>query len=276
MQLAQQIEAGMFEQWPRSQAPNGLAWIEAGRGVPLLLIHGVGLRAEAWSAQIHALATRYAVRAIDLPGHGESIALDRPDNLAAYSDRIAEALASMGAAALIAGHSLGALVALDLAIRYPQLCRGVAALNAIYRRSPVAAAAVLQRAKILSANAASDPSATLARWFGDDRAGEAARACRDWLLTVEPAAYKAAYRVFAQEDGPSDPGLEGLACPALFITGRAEPNSTPAMSRAMAARVPNGQAVIVEDAAHMMPMTHPDAVNRELLTFFQSCEGETL
>ncbi len=275
MTLALQPKSRTAMTWPRTVATGGLAWIEAGQGDPLLLIHGVGLRAEAWSAQISALATRYAVRAVDLPGHGESAALESPESLADYSDRIAEALKRLATPALIAGHSMGALIALDIAIRYPELCRGVAALNAIYRRSPAAAGAVKARAEDLSRDEVSDPSATLARWFGDDLASDAAQACRAWLLTVAPAAYKAAYRVFAQEDGPSDRGLEGLACPALFITGSVEPNSTPAMSRAMAARAPNGEAVIVDGAAHMMPMTHREIVNRTLLTFFQSCEGET-
>ena len=56
---------------PRSDLA-GLACIRAGDGPPVLLIHGVGLRAEAWGAVIDRLAERFAVHAIDLPGHGES------------------------------------------------------------------------------------------------------------------------------------------------------------------------------------------------------------
>ena len=53
----------------------------------------------------------------------------------------------------------------------------------------------------------------------------------------------------------------------LFMTGGHEPNSTPAMSRRMASLVSDGMALIVEDAAHMMPMTHPSEVNQALRQF---------
>jgi pimeloyl-ACP methyl ester carboxylesterase len=78
--------------------------------------------------------------------------------------------------------------------------------------------------------------------------------------------------VFANEDGPADTGLATLQCPALFITGADEPNSTPAMSAAMAKLTPNGRAVIVAGAAHMLPMTHAAEVNTALIDFFTECD----
>ncbi|MFD1807175.1 alpha/beta fold hydrolase [Gemmobacter lanyuensis] len=46
--------------------------IEAGTGAPVLLIHGVGMRAEAWGPQIATLSATHRVLAVDMPGHGES------------------------------------------------------------------------------------------------------------------------------------------------------------------------------------------------------------
>ncbi|MDN3722137.1 hypothetical protein QW131_30475 [Roseibium salinum] len=96
-------------------------------------------------------------------------------------------------------------------------------------------------------------------------------ACRRWLTGVDPAGYRAAYRVFAQEDGPSDTDLGRLASPALFMTGSREPNSTPKMSEQMAALAPKGAAQIVEGAAHMMPMTHAQEVNAVIAAFAARC-----
>jgi pimeloyl-ACP methyl ester carboxylesterase len=140
-------------------------------------------------------------------------------------------------------------------------------LNAIYRRTAKAASAVQRRAAGLDGVNAVDPSDTLERWFGDGTSPEAA-ACKAWLTDVSPAGYKAAYTVFALEDGPAEAGLSSLRTPALFATGAAEPNSTPAMSHAMAALAPEGRAIVLEGAAHMMPMTHPEAVNSMLSVFF--------
>lgn len=246
---------------------GALRAIRRGAGPQALLLHGVGLRAEAWNAQIDALARHFAVIAPDMPGHGESPHLTGPPTLAAYTDRLAEALASP---ALIAGHSMGAMIALDLAIRYPSIAHGVAALNAIYRRSPAAATAVRARAAALDGRADVDPSGPLARWFGG-QASDEADACRHWLTATDPAGYRDAYRVFAQEDGPRAADLGNLTCPALFVTGAKEPNATPAMSETMAALAPMGRSRVLADAAHMMPMTHAADVSTALGDFFRRC-----
>lgn len=256
---------------PRSEATAGLAWLRAGSGEPMVLLHGVGLRAETWGAQLDALNGRFSLYALDMPGHGESAPFEAEPCLADYSDRIAHAIESIGVPVLLTGHSMGAMIALDIAIRHPRLCRGVAVLNAIYRRSPAAVAAVRERDAALPGVYATDPSLTLARWFGESLDRAEAKACRRWLEAVDPIGYKQAYSVFAANDGPDSQTLAGLACPALFITGSAEPNSTPQMSHAMAEIAPRGQALVVDGAAHMMPMSHATWVNTALLELGDRC-----
>ncbi|MEF9604139.1 alpha/beta fold hydrolase, partial [Paracoccus sp. PXZ] len=121
--------------------------VEAGRGEPLLLIHGVGMRAEAWEPQIDALSAHHHVIAVDMPGHGASSPLPADAHLpdfVAWAARLVEAL-GLGPVNL-AGHSMGALVAAGLAVERPDLVRRLALLNAVHRRSPEARAAVLARA----------------------------------------------------------------------------------------------------------------------------------
>jgi len=263
----------MWTTRPRSDLPGGISAVRKGRGDPVILIHGVGLTADSWGGQIDALAERFAVTAVDLPGHGASARLDPAAGIRDWVDAIASAVADIAPPYRIAGHSLGALLALHFAVRYPERCGRVAALNAIYRRAPEAARSVQARAASLSGTGRPDPTPTLERWFGSDLGGAPAQACRTWLETVDPAAYADAYRLFAHADSPEDAALSGLPCPALFLTGGAEPNSTPDMSRMLADRVPRGRSVIVPDAAHMAMMTHPAAVNAALLEFFT---GETM
>lgn len=252
---------------PRSNA-GPLAAITAGEGPLVLLIHGVGLRAEAWAAQIADLAQDCRVVAVDMPGHGNSPRLSLPLDLAAFTDMIATVLDEP---AVVIGHSFGAMIALDLAVRHAAHVRGVAALNAIYRRSRDAKAAVQARANSLDGVTRADPTATLERWFGTAPSPERA-ACHDWLVAADPMGYRDAYRIFAQEDGPTDVGLRALACPSLFLTGAKEPNSTPAMSQAMAALAPKGRAVVFEDAAHMLPMTHAAQLNAVLGGFVRAAD----
>jgi pimeloyl-ACP methyl ester carboxylesterase len=249
---------------PRSEVA-GLAAIEAGTGPQVLFLHGVGLRSEAWNSQIDALASRFCVTALDMPGHGDSPPLSGPMSLTDYADAV---LAAIKGPVMVVGHSMGAMIALDMACRFPDRVRGVVALNAIFERSAAAALAVQTRAAALDGQTVGDSSGALNRWFGDTPSAERT-ACRDWLCDVDPAGYKMAYTAFASANGPDRGALASLTCPALFMTGQLEPNSTPQMSQAMADLTPHGRAVIVEKAAHMMPMTHPETVNAALLLFAQ-------
>ena len=251
---------------PRSELTRNLAgWTsdQGDAGKPsLLLIHGVGLRAESWGGMLPLLTAHFRVTAIDLPGHGASpnlpgTATPSP-SLSDYTALIAELLDRTEGRSVVVGHSLGALIALDLAIHHADQLDAAVALNAIYRRSAAAAEAVRKRADELSLSQP-DASPTIERWFGanpQDDAAIMAERCQHWLETADPEGYRSAYQVFAHRDGPADAELDQLACPALFITGSDEPNSTPAMSQHMAQRVPSGQAVVIENARHMMPMTH--------------------
>ena len=66
----------MLKTLPRSKTPSGAAYLERGEGdETLVLIHGVGMRIEAWQPQIDRLANDVRVVAVDLPGHGFSDAL---------------------------------------------------------------------------------------------------------------------------------------------------------------------------------------------------------
>ncbi|MEL7099843.1 MAG: alpha/beta fold hydrolase [Pseudomonadota bacterium] len=247
---------------PRSEL-CGLAAITAGAGSDVLLLHGVGLRAEAWGAQIDALATSYRVTALDLPGHGESPLGPKSGTITVYVQAAARVLKTLPRPALVVGHSMGAMLALELGARWPAQVAGVAALNAVFERTDAAARAVQDRAAELDGTTPADPTATLNRWFGA-QASLARDACEGWLKTVAPAAYQDAYTAFAHSRTPDRALLARLNVPALFMTGSLEPNSTRDMSRAMAAIAPKGSAYIVEGAAHMMPMTHAAEVNAAL------------
>jgi pimeloyl-ACP methyl ester carboxylesterase len=50
----------------------GLAYDRLGSGPPLVLLHGVGHRRQAWGAVLDLLAAQRDLIVIDLPGHGES------------------------------------------------------------------------------------------------------------------------------------------------------------------------------------------------------------
>ena len=252
----------------RQHTSSGIAWHCDGEGSAIVLIHGVGLRLEAGTSQIKELAASHCVYAPDLPGHGESIALPMAaPTLADFVEAIGTFTAAIPAPHYIVGHSLGALIALSYADSYPDRCSGVVALNAIYRRDASSRAAVKSRVSTILAGG--DLTTPVGRWFDEEDPEHIKASCRQWLDANDRQSYAAAYSLFATQDGPSDELLERLSMRCLFLTGENDPNSTPAMSDAMAKRT-GGDCVIIPGARHMAHLTHAEAVNEALVSFFST------
>ena len=230
--------------------------LEEGAGEPLLLIHGVGLRAEAWGPQMRLEAHVFAV---DMPGHGESAPLPDGARLPEYVAWAARVIEAIGLGPMsVAGHSMGSLIAGGLAIERPDLVRRVALLNGVHRRSPEARAAVLGRAAEIAAGLGSI-EAPLARWFTDAEAATRSKVA-GWLQSVSQKGYAMAYRAFAEGDTVYADRIGDISCPTLVLTADGDANSTPAMTYSMAGMVQHGRAVVIQGHRHMVNLTAPQAV----------------
>lgn len=247
--------------------------IAACPGAPLVLLHGVGMCAQAWAPQLAAFAATHRVIALDLPGHGKTDALPGKPQLADYVAWAARAITALdlGPVAL-AGHSMGALIAMGTTIEHPDLVERVALLNPVYRRGAAAREAILGRARAL-AQGHSDPEAPLARWFGPDEAPEVRARVGGWLRTVDPHGYAATYAAFAEGDAVYADRIGEIRCPTLVLTGENDGNSSPDMARQIAAGVANARAVIVAGERHMTSLTAPERVNSELARWLGLPEG---
>lgn len=258
---------------PRAPAPSprsrsgDTAFIEAGSGEAVILIHGVGLNADAWHPQIAELSKTHRVIALDILGHGESGLAEPPVALSSYVEQVADLLASRGiAAANIVGHSMGGLVAIGFALAHPKRTLRVAALNSVYNRSEEKRAAVQKRAQeIADTGTAGNIEEPLERWFGPRPAQPPiAQSVRNWLNAASPQGYASAYGIFATSDDAYVGKLSQITVPSLFATGTGDLNSTPEMAHAMASEVSRGKTLVLEGERHMMNLTNPEAVNAAL------------
>lgn len=249
-----------------------LGLIEAGEGLPLVFIHGVGLRAEAWAPQISDLQSKFHIFALDMPGHGQT---DMLRNSAGLSDYVAWAAMVLRALHLgpvaLAGHSMGALIAMGVAVAHPDLVDRLAILNGVYRRSDAAKAAVLARSDEI-ARGIIDPYAPLSRWFdiGDPIRDQV----QDWLQSVDPLGYAAAYRAFAMGDCIYAAALPDIRAKSLVLTGEMDGNSTPDMAHAMAALIPRAQVSVIAKHRHMVNLTAPSAVTNALKYWLSEAEND--
>jgi pimeloyl-ACP methyl ester carboxylesterase len=246
----------------RLHTKNGTAYAEQGAGEPLVLIHGVGMRLEAWAPQMAALGKSHRVIAVDMPGHGESRPLPGEAGLEAFVAWLGLFLDDLGLERVnVAGHSMGALIAGGAAATFGARITRVALLNGVYRRDAAASAAVIDRAREIRAGQI-DVDGPLLRWFGrDSQESDAYRLTHRWLSSVDRGGYATAYAAFAAGDGTYADCWPNVGCPALFLTGTDDPNSTPAMAQSMADAAPAGYAVLIDGHRHMVNLTAPDEVN---------------
>jgi pimeloyl-ACP methyl ester carboxylesterase len=103
-----------------TRQPIEVAFERRGNGSPLVLLHGIGHRWQAWAPVLDALAAEHDVIAVDLPGFGRSPLLpdgrgyDMPAAVAACADIFED----MGLGRPhVAGNSLGGAIGLELASR---------------------------------------------------------------------------------------------------------------------------------------------------------------
>ncbi|MDX8499947.1 alpha/beta fold hydrolase [Mesorhizobium sp. VK4C] len=264
-------------EWTRATAPDGTSFIRAGSGAPVLFIHGVGMNAAIWQPQIERMADRWDVIAIDMLGHGRSPLPPQAPELADYAGQVIRLLDHLGLDKVsVVGHSMGALVAQELALLAPERVNRIVSLNAVFRRPPELAAAVRERAAALTGRGdAAGAAQTIARWFGDPVPAEltaAAGKTAAALSEVDPEGYARTYRLFARADSDHAERLPTLAVPALFITGSEDKNSSPAMSAAMARLVPRGRCTVLAGQRHMMAVADPDLATRHIVDFL--AEGD--
>jgi pimeloyl-ACP methyl ester carboxylesterase len=104
-----------------------LAWRERGEGVPVLLIHETAANADAWEPLAKAISPRAWAISYDRRGWGSSTAPDnyRRTTVEEQSEDAAALIEALEAGPVIAcGAGIGAVLALDLLLRRPELIAG--------------------------------------------------------------------------------------------------------------------------------------------------------
>jgi pimeloyl-ACP methyl ester carboxylesterase len=105
-----------------------------GAGPPLVLIHGSLMTIGLMNDYPAMLADHRQVIAVELQGHGHTRDIARPLRYELLADDIAALLDHLGLAqADVFGYSLGAAVALQLAIRHPGAVRRLVCMSVTYR-----------------------------------------------------------------------------------------------------------------------------------------------
>ncbi|TDN69190.1 alpha/beta hydrolase [Paraburkholderia sp. BL10I2N1] len=242
-----------------------------------VFIHGAEHDHSVWALQTRYFAHHgFSVLAVDLPGHHRSAGPALRD-IAAMADWLAALLDAVGVArAFVAGHSMGSLVALDFAARYPARASHLALvatavpmsvsdalLDAALKREPEAIGMVNQWSHSTLAAKPSCPGPGF--WLH----GMNQRLMERVSATGEPNLFHTdfmACNAYAQ-------GVERAAqvrCPVRLIVGRRDAMTPPRAAKALEkAFAQAGVAVdtVALDAGHALMAEQPDATLDALFAF---------
>jgi pimeloyl-ACP methyl ester carboxylesterase len=232
-------------------------------GHPLaIFVHGAGLDHSVWAHQSRWLAFHgWNVLAVDLPGHGRSAGtpLSSIGAMAAWIGALIDAVGAPNAVLL--GHSMGALVALEAASQFPARITSVTLIGA--------AAAMPVHADLLAAAAANDHSAIdmVTLWGYGHAAGlGGSQAPGVWMIGAGQSVLEKAGPGVLHSDLSACNAYRGLAAaarvtaPVLLICGELDQMTPLKSGRALAAALPRAALKVLTGAGHMLMAERPHEV----------------
>ncbi len=216
--------------------------------------------ASYWGPVAGRLADLVQITAPDLPGHGQSP--EWPGEPPDFHTYVTRQIAPLITRPLdLIGHSLGATVALRIAVGAPEAVRSLTLIEPVlFAAAPQPANdAVMDQIRELVLSGQEEQAARrfISIWGGIDwdqqtRSGRARLARQIGMVVAgNDALMKDSANILREG------GLEGIEAPVLIIMGQDSPGAIPAIADALAARLQDVGRAAVPGAGHMLPITHP-------------------
>jgi pimeloyl-ACP methyl ester carboxylesterase len=255
-----------------------IRFVDYGSGPPLVLLHGLGNSWQWWVENLPALGERHRVIAVDLPGFGHSDPLPAPAEMSTHARVICGLLRQLEVhSATVLGHSMGGLVALNMATADRQLVQklvlvGAGGVPMTERRLSIVLVllrlcyAVL-RLRFVRHLLATKPWALRLLLRG---AVHNPRAISPELATFTAPSLNApgfigAVAASGRAVRASVP--EAITCPVLLLWGEHDRLAPLPSAEDMHARLPDSRLVVVEGVGHIVQWEAPQRFNDAVLSF---------
>lgn len=252
----------------------------SGEGPPVLLIQGVGVTGSGWRPQVQGLCSQFTCLTFDNRGIGQSSS----STTITIESMAADALALMDEvgweSAHVVGHSMGGLIAQQLAIASPRRVRSLSLLCTFSRgreaaritpwvlwmslRTRLGTRSMRRRAflEMIWTRQALDHCNT------DELAAQLAPILgRD--LADQPSILLKQVTAMARHDLLHRLG-ELKSIPTLVLSASDDPIAQPKFGRALSEAIPGATFVVLEKTSHAVTIEHAEIVNQRLASFIQS------
>ncbi len=243
-----------------------------------MLLHGLFASGRYWGAAYDSLAEESALFVPDLAGFGRSVAVADGFGPEVHADLVARTMTEVrvtGQPVVMGAHSLGCLVAIQVARRHPDLVAGIVAFSPPLYVDAAAARRCLSRSNLLIRLFVLTPllSEAVCDWMCEhpNLAGRLGRILRPELPTpLAEDRVKHTYRSYSQTlakvvvAAGAAGWIEDVAVPIHLVAGADDDLVDRAFLRDLSERYPHVSLSVWPDAGHELPLTHPAACVAEI------------
>ncbi len=239
-------------------------------GLPsILFVHGAGMDHTFWTLNARYFARNgFNVLVPDLPGHGRTQG-DAASSISEYAQWVVDLLDELQIAnAILVGHSMGSLIALETAATYPDRVEKVILLGTAL---PMRVGEPLLQAAKQNMHAAYDMVSLYGTSFRSQLGSNplaGVSVLNSGLRTLEQSRPGTLYKALSacHEYNNGEASARSLQCTATIIVGSHDMMTPPRSAQKLAQFITDVNVVTVDECGHMHPAEQPEATHQALVT----------
>jgi pimeloyl-ACP methyl ester carboxylesterase len=252
-----------------------------GDGEPLLLIAGFACDHTIWSLVIPKLAANYRVIAFDNRGLGQSPGPGVRASIRLMAEDAAGLIDVLGLGPThVAGHSMGGMIAQELALAHPEQIRGLLLLSTCARMDARGTMITESWGQLASLVDAATLSRIILPWIHTraffDTPGAVEQLINQFLsypYAPSPQALRGQTLAISSFDALNR--LSELNCPTLVLTGQEDLLYPIEVSEQLVRVIRGAQLAVVEGTGHGLLVESPDKVAHAMLSFLKQQRSQT-
>lgn len=238
--------------------------------LPLIFINSLGSDMRIWDNMIPRLAEQFAIIRYDKRGHGLSDCPAAPYSIRNHADDLAGLLDALEVdEAILIGISVGGMIALDFAARYPQRIKALVLSDTAAKIGTEDM--WNERINTLRANSMEHlADAILARWFRPNFASRHPAAFSGYynMLTRTPLqGYTGTCEALRDADLRETTG--DISIPSLVLCGTEDSATPPELVQGLASSLPNAHFELIQEAGHLPCIEQPDQMAATIKQFLE-------
>jgi 3-oxoadipate enol-lactonase len=251
-----------------------IAYETEGDGIPLVFLHQAATDQRIWHHQRTYFRSHYRPITVDLLGHGQSIWPPHAFSIEQAAQRLQQVLERLATGPVfLIGVSMGAVVAMQVALHTPVLVRGLGLISSWDytvgdMQSLIHRLFRLAEAGDMAAHAELFLRYILPSEFATRHPGTAEEVR---TLILEQQATAVAYTWVACLAGDLRQQLGQIKAPSLVIAGLNDLFAPPYLARGVAEKLSEVELEIWEDTGHLPFLEDPERFNRRLEAFIERC-----